>query len=38
MRLKDALQNLANTRPLFREATASGNLKVLASMLGPDTA
>jgi len=35
MRFKNALQNLANARPLLREATASGNLKVLASMLGP---
>src|SRR4051812_4373739 len=35
MRFKNALQNLTNARPLLRDATASGNLKVLASMLGP---
>src|SRR5262249_10755213 len=35
MRFKNVLQNLTNARPLLRDATASGNLKVLASMLGP---
>ncbi len=35
MRLKNAIVNLVDSGPLMREASASGNLKVLASLLGP---
>src|SRR5205807_101932 len=30
-----AVQNLARSGPVLREASASGNLRVLASLLGP---
>ncbi|MFT3771846.1 MAG: ferritin-like domain-containing protein [Minicystis sp.] len=33
--LASALKNLVHAGPLFREATESGNLRVLASFLGP---
>jgi hypothetical protein len=33
--LARAVQNLGRSGPVFREATASGNLRVLASLLGP---
>jgi hypothetical protein len=35
MQLKSALENLFSSGPLLRDATQSGNLKVLLSMLGP---
>ncbi len=35
MSLARAAQNLVHAGPLFRDALASGNVKVLASMLGP---
>ena len=34
-RVQPVLQNLAGSGPLLRDAVQSGNLKVLASMLGP---
>ena len=33
--LARAVQNLGRSGPVLREASASGNLKVLASLLGP---
>lgn len=35
MRLRRAITNLVESGPLLREGMASGNLKVLASLLGP---
>jgi len=35
MRLNDSIQNLLNAGPLLKEASASGNLAVLRSLLGP---
>lgn len=35
MELTTLLQNMSRTRPLVREAVEGGNLRVLASMLGP---
>ena len=35
MRIHDSIQNLLNAGPLLKEASASGNLAVLRSLLGP---